>query len=396
MASKRIPDTHEWGLSRLTVEVAEGGGIHTEHLIKLNDMGFKLVPLNEDGRPAMLWTLIYDNPYYWTHEKLTEEAPKFKNVATCFGRTHLEDAKGNDLYLNCLDVDSEGVYKILFDLENHGRQYSFIAEAIKNTFVNKTRKPDGYQIFWFSHKLDQPITSKDCKPGLEFEIKTGKAGLCTLPGSTHRDDHNFRYKNYGQETIIISDDMYDKLLELLESCLEPKRGGSNGGRNKSRSYHDGERIELDDADIQVIAECIRPYYKKGRRHPIVFGLCGLLHKSGVSKDSTIALVETISKGDNEHDVRKAVSTVEETFEEDVSIVAGSRYLSDALAAAAGDSGIAKGILDKIFRLIGKGDPVQWLTHTIMKEYIFKTATDNEEIFCYDNEKGVYEGAKNGA
>ena len=54
-----------------------------------------------------------------------------------------------------------------------------------------------------------------------------------------------------------------------------------------------------------------------------------------------------------------------------------------------DSGIAKGILDKIFRIIGKGDPIQWLTRAIMNEHIFKTMTDTEEIYCYDNEKGVY-------
>ena len=230
----------------------------------------------------------------------------------------------------------------------------------------------------------------DCKVGFEFEIKGGKSsGHSTLPPSVHREDPNFHYKNYGQQKLFVSDDMYDRLTEALAHCLKPKRSGEDRETNKQKSYTDGEKGELNDADIQVIAECVRPYYKKGRRHPIVFGLSGLLHKSGVSKDSAIALVETLAKNDKESDVRNALSTVEDTFEKDANVVAGSKYLLEALVAAVGDSGIAKGILDKIFRIIGKGNHIQWLTHGIMKEYTFKTASDNEDIYCYDNEKGVY-------
>ncbi|HYA83363.1 MAG TPA: hypothetical protein VEH06_07935 [Candidatus Bathyarchaeia archaeon] len=75
--------------------------------------------------------------------------------------------------------------------------------------------------------------------------------------------------------------MYDRLIEALEHCLRPKQN-SGADRKKDKSYTDGENTELDDADIPVITECIRPYYKKGRRHAIVFGLAGLPHKSGIS------------------------------------------------------------------------------------------------------------------
>jgi phage/plasmid-associated DNA primase len=58
--------------------------------------------------------------------------------------------------------------------------------------------------------------------------------------------------------------------------------------------------------------------------------------------------------------------------------------------ATGDSSLAKEILEKILRIIGKDQhPVQWLTREIMKEYTFKTMTDNEEIYYYDSDKGVY-------
>ena len=102
--------------------------------------------------------------------------------------------------------------------------------------------------------------------------------------------------------------MYDRLIEALKHCLRPKRSGSGGdtNANNQKAYAVGENAELDNVDIQLIAEYIRPHYKKGQRHPIVFGLSGLLHKSGISKDSAIALVETLAKNDNESDVRNAV------------------------------------------------------------------------------------------
>jgi hypothetical protein len=40
-------------------------------------------------------------------DKIIQESYKFKNVATCFGKTHLRDAEGRELYLNCLDIDSQ-------------------------------------------------------------------------------------------------------------------------------------------------------------------------------------------------------------------------------------------------------------------------------------------------
>jgi P4 family phage/plasmid primase-like protien len=382
---KGLPDSNT-----ISTSITNYNHIDLAELIKLHELGFKLVPFNDDGTPAMPWTPIHDDPNFWTHEneKLAQHVAKFKNVATTFGKARLSDEKGL-LYLNMLDVDSDEVYKALFNLANGDKEFSFIAGAIKNTYVTKTRKSNGFHIYWLSHKKHEPILTTDCKPDCEFEIKTDKrSGLATLPPSRHRDDHNFQYKNYGQQKLFVSDDMYDRLIEALKHCLRPKRG-SGADRKKDKSYTDDEGTELDDADIQVIAECIRPYYKKGRRHPIVFGLSGLLHKSGISKDSTVTLIETLANNDKKSDVRNALRTIEETFKKDASVVAGGKYLLEVLIAATKDSSIAKTILDKIFRIIGKEDHIQWLTRAIMKEHTFKTMTDNEDIYCYDNENGVY-------
>jgi hypothetical protein len=54
--------------------------IDEAELIKLHELGFKLVPLNDKGTPAMPWTQIYDDPNYWTHEKLAQQVAKFKSL----------------------------------------------------------------------------------------------------------------------------------------------------------------------------------------------------------------------------------------------------------------------------------------------------------------------------
>jgi hypothetical protein len=115
---------------------------------------------NGHNKEVEPWTPIYDNPNYWTPEKLEQESYKFDNVATCFGKTHLKDEKGRDLYLNCLDIDSDSVYDILFNLENSNTResYSFIAKVQDKTFVTKTKKINGFHVYWFSHKQNKPIS----------------------------------------------------------------------------------------------------------------------------------------------------------------------------------------------------------------------------------------------
>ncbi len=108
----------------------------------------------------------------------------------------------------------------------------------------------------------------------------------------------------------------------------------------------------------------------------------------MSKDSTIALIEILTKEDSEQDRRKAVATIEETYQQDQKIVGGSKYLLETLERVTGDHNIAKEILDKIFRIIGKGDVIQRLTRNIMNEYFFATMRDNEDV-CYYNGKGLY-------
>jgi hypothetical protein len=73
-------------------------------------MGFKPVPLNElSTNPTLAWTEIYSNPDFWANDKIALHLNTFSNIATTFGKSHLRDQDGRELYLHCLDIDSEEV-----------------------------------------------------------------------------------------------------------------------------------------------------------------------------------------------------------------------------------------------------------------------------------------------
>ncbi len=370
-----------------TVENNAGKSGATNHispadLIRLHELGFKIVPLDEHGKPAMPWTENYENPEYWTLEKITQESYKFKNVATTFGKTHLKDEPGRPLYLCGLDIDSNEVYKILFRLKNgNSSEYSLFPLVQKCTFVVKTRKPNGFHIYWLSHKQHNQINIIDCTEGSGFEIKTGKAML-TLPPSTHREDLGFQYKNYGQAKVWISDEFYGKLIETLSVCLKPKSEHQVQYYKQPQSQ---QVIELDDSDNKTIHEALCPHYKKGSRSYLVLALCGLLRRWNVSKESVIDLIQILAKDDEER--RSRIETLERTYKMEPEKVAGVKFFQNTIGVDA-----SKDVLHAIFNIIrGKkeGDLISRLANAVVSEYVFVTTTDNEDIYWYDDEKGVY-------
>jgi P4 family phage/plasmid primase-like protien len=369
---------------------SEAGCIRPAVLVQYHNAGFKLVPINEVGKPKIEWGSIYELSD-WTPEKLIQEAYMFKNVATCFGKTHLRDTEGRELYLNCLDIDSQKVYDILSNLQNgdNEKTYSLLPRMQECSMVIKTRKPLGFHVYWLSHIQNKAIHTDNCKPGFEFEIKTDKgSALGTLPGSTHRDDPNFHYNNIGQQKLFVSDELYDKLVEILAECLA-RPDDKNSGERKSayRNINNTNRIELDNQEVESVASLISPYYKHPHRNSLVYGLCGLFHKSNISKESTLNLIQILAKDDEEKKSRIAV--VDETYNKDPKMVSGTSYLLGILRCIVVEIE-AKEILNKIFGIIGKGnDVIQRLTREIMKEYTFKTMTDTDEMCYYDKEKGLY-------
>jgi hypothetical protein len=111
-------------------------------------MGLKLVPLAEDAKtPAVSSTNeIYNDSNYWTQRRLEQESYRFKNVATTYGKTHIKDEQGRELYLCELDIDSDEVFTRLSIVRVKDKEYFFIDEMCKMTYVVRTRKKNGYRI----------------------------------------------------------------------------------------------------------------------------------------------------------------------------------------------------------------------------------------------------------
>ncbi len=80
--------------------------ISLEVLLRYHNLGFKLVPIGIDSRTPTIKSTnqIYENPDYWSPDKIAQEHNKFKNVATTFGKSHIKDENGEDLYLYCRAV----------------------------------------------------------------------------------------------------------------------------------------------------------------------------------------------------------------------------------------------------------------------------------------------------
>jgi hypothetical protein len=130
--------------------------IAIETLVGYNTIGFKVVPLGADSKtPAVKSTTkIYNDIAYWTTNLIKEEHHRFKNVATTFGRTYIKDENGQYLYLHGLDIDSDNVLRILFDL---------VEELKSKTFVTKSKKDCGYHVYWLSHKQNLSVGVSKCK-----------------------------------------------------------------------------------------------------------------------------------------------------------------------------------------------------------------------------------------
>ncbi len=213
------------------------------------------LPSNATG---LSWSKVYHVPEYrWSTTNLVNEYDRysFTNAATMLGPTHIRDAKtGQYLNLNALDTDCEKVNNRLgipigqildpsswdwvtdklrdllreFLQDNrfvNGNYNLTLLDILKDsTFVTKTRKIYGHHIYWLSKEQKRSIGTANCESGHEFEIKTDNSlGLCTLPGSAHKDDPNFRYAAVGvTDHILANDVLYDLFVDMFQDCLSNK------------------------------------------------------------------------------------------------------------------------------------------------------------------------------
>jgi hypothetical protein len=223
------------------------------------------------------------------------------------------------LYLNQLDIDSKEAFDRLAIIRTKDKEYIFIDEMCKITFVVKTRKKYGYHIYWLSHKQLKPIATNNCKLNHEFEIKTDNSlGHSTLPPSRHRDDLNFHYQSIGQDTIAILDDLYGGLLKVLADCLKNKENEEEQQQDTEKEnnftiYNNSNRIVLTDIDIEEIIYKIKDYYQRYSRDNIIFGLSGYLFKSNIAIESAEKLILALCKITNDEELNSRITVLHDRY-----------------------------------------------------------------------------------
>jgi hypothetical protein len=358
------------------IDEGNAGNIRPATLVQLHKLGFKLVPLSLEHYAVISWTPIYEDSNFWALENIVSESPKFKNVATVFGKTHVKDSEGKGLYLNDLDCDSEPVYKILTtpieeisdsllmsklqdlysksEVRTTAAKESVFEYLKETTVVVKTRKPYGFQVFWLSHTQHDHIGTKNCKSGHEFEIKTDKgSGHSTLPPSTHRHDPQFRYSHIGRrDKIAVIDEFYDVLTELLSECLieRNKTKASNGIKIKTfANFPRSKRLILNDDQIKDTVSQLIDYYQEGHRDAFTFEFSGFAFKRAIAEESAACIVKVLYIKTNDLETESRSDVIHGTYVNGTNCfdISGSSGLKKIIATLHGDEEQANKVVKSV-------------------------------------------------
>jgi P4 family phage/plasmid primase-like protien len=372
-------------------EEFNGALVRPARILALHKLGFKLVPISSDGKtPGISWGPIYENG--WSEAALSQKYSDFENIASCFGKSHIRDQEGQDLFLNCVDIDAEKPADLLRNYEDPktGLRYSLLDELAKRTFSVKTRKPYGRHFWFLSHKKNKPIKASDCKPGFEFEIKTDRSsGLCALPPSRHREDANFRYREIGIDNILINDKLYDELVDALKDCLLPKRNRMK--ENSKDTELEDSPIFLSEEDIGFMYNLLTSIYQKGHRNEICLYLSGFLRKENVELESAKTLISRLVEDDQEK--RQRITTLEASYKKPLTMLAGFQSLSRTITSMVGEKS-AESIVGSLYQRIlahrpfeEKRDLAFYVSQTLKNEFTYKTMNDTRAVWYY--ESGVF-------
>lgn len=313
------------------------------------------------------WKEAYPDPdYRWSTTTLSikqQNRYKFENGGTMLGRTHIKDQEtGVYLNLNALDIDCQIVHSRLSipirqildgsswdwvtdrlrdlvktfllsaGVENGDYNQTLLDVFKKSTFVTKTRKEFGHHIYWLSLQQRKAIGTADCRSGYEFEIKTDNSlGLCTLPGSAHKEDPNFRYVTVGiTDHLLANDILYDLFEEMFRDCIvngklddnikDKKKNHSNKEKNdKNQKNSKKDRViknlvVLSPSVIKATAGYFSEFVTKGYRNEFYLRFSGMMFHSRISEESAAQIIAELCAKTNDEESRARQITLTATYE----------------------------------------------------------------------------------
>ena len=279
--------------------------------------GLSIIPLKPGEKaPLIEW------------KRYQEELPSIDEVTKWF-----KDCK-NNIAIVCgkvsgnlvvIDFDDKEVYeKFIKELEGD----SELKDIVDSTWLVETGK--GYHIYL---RVD---SDKPAKTGRlqKVDIK-GEGGYVVAPPSLHPSGKQYTFvrftKTTGHEIRVITEEQYNRLLELLERVTGAKLSFRwvQVDERKEQKNEEPKRVEniehedtteevkhersLTNAQIVEIMKTLEPIYKPGIRHGVILYLVGWLYKAGISYESAEALVKAICDNFKDEECEDRLYTLKDTY-----------------------------------------------------------------------------------
>jgi len=280
--------------------------------------GLSVIPLRHGEKtPLIKW------------ERYQKEAPSMSEVRKWFednGNIGIVCGRvSGDLVV--VDFDDVEVYnKFMKQVEGD----SELKDIIENTWMVQTGK--GYHIYL---RVDSDNVVKTGKLG-SVDIK-GEGGYVVAPPSVHPSGKRYTFlrftKTTGHQIRVISEELYNRLLELLEKATETKltfwwAQADEKPKVEEEKHEEAPKQEtqietkdegaskgraLTNTQILEIVKILEPVYKAGARHGIILFLTGWLYKSGVAYESAEALVKAICDNFGDEEREDRLYTLRDTY-----------------------------------------------------------------------------------
>jgi P4 family phage/plasmid primase-like protien len=361
--------------------------------------GLSIFPLQARSKKPVLTSWEPYKTIYATNQQIQE----------WFSNGHANDniaiVTGKVSHAIAFDIDGQEA-RTYFQKAIQNIDDEWIKKAVRNTMQIKTGSGNiniviGFRPEEFAENelLKNSVLWRGPEEHNEIRLK-GEGGYIVAPPSIHENGNGYELVNRVEDLITLPKVEINKLISALIEPEENKRDTKEEYRTKENKVawkRQGERYKLEDKDISDIVSILRRYYREGVRNDLVMYLSGWMRKEGIEYESTHKLIKSLAESDEE--IQARFRTLDETYEkQDLEKICGYSGLLNTLEQATADSSIAKNILNKIFQIIlsktndsasGNSNFVMMLTDELMGEYAFKTIKDNEEIYYYDFNKGVY-------